>query len=328
MTLFREIDFVLIRLIHALKLSAIALGVLALSGCDLPYLADTGAMTGDASGAVDGDLVVAQSAESLALTNYYARVEAGLLAQGLLRTDGGGPDAPYTSRNLTENFIRIALFEEYTTSNGQIVARQTAIRLHRWETPVRMKIEFGASVPMNQRINDTTRIVNYADRLSRITGLQIRQTGGEANYHVFVVNEDERRALGPRIRQIMPGISDAAVRAVVNMPRSTFCLVFAGGTRGDGAHVQAVAVIRGEHPDLMRMSCIHEELAQGLGLPNDSPSARPSIFNDDEEFAFLTGHDEMLLRILYDDRIRVGMTSGEARPQAEVIAAELIGGGS
>ena len=26
-----------------------------------------------------------------------------------------------------------------------------------------------------------------------------------------------------------------------------------------------------------------------MGLPNDSPDARPSIFNDDEEFALLTG---------------------------------------
>jgi hypothetical protein len=44
-------------------------------------------------------------------------------------------------------------------------------------------------------------------------------------------------------------------------------------------------VIRAEHPDLLRLSCLHEEIAQGLGLPNDSPRARPSIFNDDEEFA-------------------------------------------
>ena len=48
----------------------------------------------------------------------------------------------------------------------------------------------------------------------------------------------------------------------------------------------AVAIVRGEHPDLMRLSCIHEELAQGLGLANDSPYARPSVFNDDEEFGF------------------------------------------
>jgi hypothetical protein len=93
-------------------------------------------------------------------------------------------------------------------------------------------------------------------------------------------------------------------------------------------YTQAVAVVRAEHPDLLRLSCIHEELAQGLGLANDSPSARPSIFNDDEEFALLTPQDELMLRILYDRRLKPGMTADEARPIVERIAAELMAGGS
>ena len=63
-----------------------------------------------------------------------------------------------------------------------------------------------------------------------------------------------------------------------------------------------------------------------MGLPNDSPTARPSIFNDDGEFGLLTTHDEMLLRILYDTRLTPGMTESEARPIIETIAAELMGG--
>jgi hypothetical protein len=71
---------------------------------------------------------------------------------------------------------------------------------------------------------------------------------------------------------------------------------------------------------------VHEEIAQGLGLPNDSPAARPSIFNDDEEFALLTRHDELLLRILYDERLSPGMEPDEARPIVRRIAEELVGG--
>ena len=95
-----------------------------------------------------------------------------------------------------------------------------------------------------------------------------------------------------------------------------------------GGYVQAVAVVRAELPDALRLSCYHEELAQGLGLANDSPRARPSIFNDDEEFAWLTKMDEKLLRILYDPRLRPGMTEAEAGPLVETIAAELMGGPS
>ena len=87
-------------------------------------------------------------------------------------------------------------------------------------------------------------------------------------------------------------------------------------------------MVRAEHPDLLRLSCLHEEIAQGLGLANDSPRARPSIFNDDEEFALLTRQDELMLRMLYNPAFRPGMTEAEARPIAEALASELLGGES
>ena len=46
--------------------------------------------------------------------------------------------------------------------------------------------------------------------------------------------------------------------------------------------------------------------------------------NDDEEFAYLTRHDELLLKILYDSRLRPGMTEAEARPIVLQIARELL----
>ena len=65
-----------------------------------------------------------------------------------------------------------------------------------------------------------------------------------------------------------------------------------------------------------------------MGLANDSPQARPSIFNDDEEFGLLTSHDELLLRMLYDPRFEAGMSAAEAAPIAREIATELLGGES
>ena len=50
-----------------------------------------------------------------------ALVQVALLSQGLLRTDGGGPDTPYTDRMLTENFLRIAMFDEYQRSATTMV---------------------------------------------------------------------------------------------------------------------------------------------------------------------------------------------------------------
>lgn len=269
-----------------------------------------------------------QSAESLRLKTYYAKLQQDLLSQGLLRTDGGGIDTPFTKRDVVENFVRVALFDEYVTSGGRLVAKQSASALRRWDEPVRFGIRFGDTVPEAQRAIDRATISQYVNRLGRITRHPISMTAPErANFTVLVLNEDERRGIGPTLRALVPGIDEGSVRIVQNIPRSTLCLVLAfSDDQSDYAYSQAVAIVRAEHSDLMRKSCVHEELAQGLGLANDSPRARPSVFNDDEEFAFLTRHDELLLRMLYDPRFKTGMRADVARPLAEVIAAEMMGG--
>ncbi len=268
------------------------------------------------------------SAQSLALREHYRRVERDLRAQGLLRTDGGGRDAPFTASMLAENFVRIALFDEYVNVGGRLVARTSESRLRRWERPIRMNVVFGESVPEERRAKDRRDIASYTQRLARLTGVPIRQTAEDANFLVLILNEDERRASAQTLRDFVPGISEAALSTITAMPKSTFCLVFAFSEDRTDSYTRAVAVIRDEHPAALRLSCIHEEIAQSMGLANDSPTARPSIFNDDEEFALLTRQDELMLRILYDRRLKPGMTASQARPIVTQIANELVGGES
>ena len=269
-----------------------------------------------------------RSAASRALSQHYARLQSDLVTQGLLRGDGGGPDTPFTDTMLARNFVRIALYDEYVADGPNLRAEATMSRLRRWETPIRMDVQFGDSVPAKQRVRDRNAVAAYGARLSRLTGVPISQTAGEGNFSVLVLNEDDRIGFEDRLRRMVPGIAESSVRAFLYPPRSTLCLVIAFSGDGGNTYSRAVALIRGEHPDLLRLACIHEELAQGMGLANDSPQARPSIFNDDEEFGLLTRHDELLLRMLYDPRLRPGMSAVEAAPIAREIAAELVGGNS
>lgn len=259
---------------------------------------------------------------------HYARVQAQLLSQGLLRTDSGGPDTPFTDRMLAENFIRIALYDEYTRTASGPVQRMTESRLRRWEAPVRVALRFGPSIAPDRRAADTARVASFLQRLSRISGHPIALNDSNPNFFIHMVTEDERRTLGPQIRAALPGLSPSEVNAITDMPRSTYCLVYAMSAPDGATYTRAFAVIRAEHPDLLRLSCLHEEITQGLGLANDSPTARPSIFNDDEEFALLTRQDELMLRMLYDPALRPGMTEAEARPIVESLATRLLGGQS
>ena len=268
-----------------------------------------------------------QTAKSAAVQAYFAQVQQALLTQGMLRTDGGS-EIEFTDRILAENFMRIALFDEYRRGSGGFVRQETESDLRRWEVPVRIGIRFGASVPPDRQATDRARIASFAARLSSVTGHPISVDERAPNFFIHIVSEDEREALGPVVRATLPGLGLAEVAGITAMPKTTYCLVYALAGSTSGAYTRAFAVIRAEHPDLLRLSCLHEELTQGLGLPNDSPRARPSIFNDDEEFALLTDHDELLLRILYSPELRTGMTAEEARPIVFSLARRLTGGES
>lgn len=298
--------------------------VAALAACDPAARAP-----GAASGPGTPKPVAAQpSAETLAARDYYGRVEANYLAQDLLRIDGGETDAPFGPDDLAENFMRIAFYDEFTEEGGRLVAQSRENRLHRWDTPLRLNVEFGASVPLDQRKTDRAAITSYLERLSRLTGIPMRVTAWRPNHTVMILNTDERGAVAPRIAELAPGTSEAALRSVTAMAPETYCTVFAFTSGTSATYSNALTVIRGELPERLRLSCIHEELAQSLGLVADYPRARPSIFNDNEEFATLTRQDELMLKMLYDRRLKPGMTLAEARPIVEIIATELMPGES
>jgi len=256
------------------------------------------------------------SGESIALRQYYQRVLNDQLTRGLLRTDGGGSDTPYSADTLVRNFERIAFFNEY---------EQGRVNLRRWAEPVRIEARFGASVPSDIRARDEAALRAYAARLGRVTGHPVRMGGGAPNFHVFFVSEDDRAQAVQEIKALEPGIDSATLRLLDELPPQIFCLVVAFNPVGrKSTYTRAVAIIRTEQPDLMRLSCIHEEVAQGLGLANDTFEARPSIFNDDDEFALLTSHDEKLLRLLYHPRLKINMTARDALPIVRQIADELV----
>jgi len=270
------------------------------------------------------------SATSTQLARYYTRVEQDLLVRGLLRTDGGGPDTQFTDTMLARNFEQIALADEYERGAGLTPSRGGGtMAIKKWTKPVRMVAEFGDSVPDTQRITDRNDLGAYVRKLARVTGHPITLTDENPNFHVLFYGADEANRIAPRIKQIVPNVNATALAIFDDLPREIHCIVVAfSDTPGGYDYGKVIAVIRAEHPDLMRRSCIHEEVAQGMGLVNDDPRARPSIFNDDDEFALLTRHDEMLLEILYDPRLRPGMGPAEVMPIVRARAAGLVGGGS
>ncbi|NNE86819.1 MAG: DUF2927 domain-containing protein [Silicimonas sp.] len=270
----------------------------------------------------------APSAESLELADYYEGVEQRQRTLGLLRTDGGGIDTPINSARLERTFTQIAFAREFTDVGAALVRRESDSMLHRWEEPVRIATVFGAQVPDMQRADDRASVQRFAARLARVTGHPIAYVERAANFHVLILTEEERRVSGPTLRRFIPGIRQQEIDVIQDLNRASYCVVVASDPADDGRLTRAVAIIRAELPPLLRLSCVHEEIAQGLGLANDSAEARPSIFNDDDEFGRLTTLDELMLKMLYDPRLRPGMDAATAAPTVAILAGEAFGGPS
>lgn len=273
---------------------------------------------------------LSQDALSSELADYYTRIQSERLANRLMRTDSGAAEGPVSASRLAETYVQVALREEHARGPLGFAGGADSV-LRRWQAPVVYTMEFGPSVGREHRLQDHAQVVQLARRLAEASGhsISVAPLGSTlGNFHVLVLSESERRAAGPRLRALVPGIDDGAVSLITEMPRETFCLAMAFSRDGSAVYSEAVAIVRAEHPDLTRLACYHEELTQGLGLASDSSRARPSIFNDDQEFALLTDQDLLMLKLHYDARLRPGMNSAQANRLIFSIASELAAGES
>lgn len=94
-----------------------------------------------------------------------------------------------------------------------------------------------------------------------------------------------------------------------------------------GFVIRRVQVYITPYPDELRRHCIAEELTQSLGLADDSPVLRDSIFNDASSRQRLAPWDGLMVRILYDPRLKPGIHKVEAMPIVRRIVAEHLGRG-
>ncbi|MDO5658398.1 MAG: DUF2927 domain-containing protein [Paracoccus sp. (in: a-proteobacteria)] len=267
---------------------------------------------------------LAQNPASQALSSYYRTVQGELLSRNLLRPADAADISALDAATLARNFVDIALYDEYYREGDRLIPGPVPAPLRRWNDPVRVQIVFGESVAPAARTRDRAAIARQSAALGAISGHSVAVVPSGGNFIVMVLSEAERRALSPTA---YPGLADlppADLASMRNMPRDNYCAVFAYSLEGQPGYVQAVALIRSELPSRLRQSCIHEELAQGMGLANDSPRANPSIFNDNMTYGEMTPHDALLLKLLYDPRLRPGMTEAEATPIIRRIAGELV----
>lgn len=201
----------------------------------------------------------------------------------------------FTDKEIADGFFKIAFGAEF-----QVAGRVDRIR--KYDAPVRVFIDSRAKPDRRRQVAQV-----IADIGAHIDHLDIATTedADAANMSVSLVRD---RDLASTIRTLY-GRERARQIERSLQPQ---CL---SGFRKDEQYriVHSDVILVVDAGEFIFFDCVYEEVLQALGPINDDPSVPWTMFNDDVQMGFFGTYDQYLLNILYDPRVRPGMTRDEVR---------------
>ncbi len=153
------------------------------------------------------------------------------------------------------------------------------------------------------------RFIHEVDQKVRGLELQVTRHPEKANFEVYVVDRDQYSEIVQK---------DIYKDQHADVPGR--CLVrVVSGRRGIK---RSAAVIVSDEGEFLFRRCLVEEILQGLGPMNDNSRLTHSVFNDHSRHSRFTVFDQILLNMLYDPRIKPGMSKKQAQPLLSNVARE------
>jgi hypothetical protein len=201
----------------------------------------------------------------------------------------------FTDAQIAEGFFKIAFGAELSVA-GRVD------RIRKYDKAVRVYVDSRARPDRRRQVGEAV-----ADIGRRIEHLDIAVTDDRhaANIAVTLVRD---RDLAPTIRAFYG--RDRARQ----IERSLEPQCLSGFSKDEQfriIHSDVIIVV--DAGDFIFYDCVYEELLQALGPINDDSTVPWSMFNDDVQMGFFDVYDQYLLNVLYDPRIRPGMTRDEVR---------------
>lgn len=209
----------------------------------------------------------------------------------------------FTDNQIIDGFMKTAFGAEYHLA-GRID------RIRKYHVPVRVFVEGAVRADRKAQL-----IKVVADIGQRVQNLDIAmsETREDANTVITLVRE---RDLQKTIIAFYG--EDRAKEIRSNLDPQ--CL--SGFRKNDAYEIQRSDVILTvDNGDFVFLDCAYEELLQSLGPINDTDSVPWTMFNDDVSMGFFDIYNQYILNILYDSRIKAGMTVQEVR---DLLPAVLI----
>jgi hypothetical protein len=211
----------------------------------------------------------------------------------------------FTDEQIAEGFMKI-------TFGAEMRAEPRADRIRKFDVPVRLFVDSQAEPDRRSQIVDIV-----ADIGKRIRNLDIAITPSRAEANVVVTLVHDRD-LDSKIRSVYGRERARKIQHSLE-PQ---CL--AGITHDERYRIQHSEVLLVvDAGDFVFYDCAYEEILQALGPINDDNSVPWTMFNDDVSMGFFDVYDQILLNLLYDPRLRPGMTQREIRDLLPKILPEV-----
>jgi len=202
----------------------------------------------------------------------------------------------FTNAEIADGFFKIAFGAEFG------VARKSD-RVRKFDGPVRVFLDNRANA--NRRA-DLAGVI--ADIRSHVRNLDIAMTEDRAAANVVVTLVRDRSEL----RRTMRAFYGKERANEIDRRLTPQCL---SGFSEDTEHRirRSEVLLTADGDDFGFFDCAYEELLQALGPINDDRSVPWTMFNDDVQMGFFDVYDQYILNILYDPRVRIGMTREEVK---------------
>jgi hypothetical protein len=228
-------------------------------------------------------------------------VMATLAGAGCLSARAENPDiasrraaerTDFSNDEIREGFFKIAF-------GAELQLDKPAGRVRKFDEPVRIFVETASA----DRRDELAKVV--ADIRARVNHLDIDITNDRSAAN-FVVRLVPERKLKTTIRALYGNDKAKRIQKALNPE----CL--SGIGKDERFRIRrAEAILPIDAGDFTFYDCAYEEMLQALGAINDDASVPWTMFNDDVQMGFFDVYDQYLLNILYDPRIRPGMTKDE-----------------
>ena len=201
----------------------------------------------------------------------------------------------FTDSQITNGFFKVAFGAEYS------VAGRTD-RIRKYDGPVLIYVDSRAKPDRRTQVAAVV-----ADIRARVDHLDIALADSRDSANVIVTLVRDRDLL-PTIRKFF---GRAKARRIQHSLEPQ-CL--SGFSKDDAYRItHSEVIVVADAGDFIFYDCIYEEMLQALGPINDTAAIPWTMFNDDVQKGFFDVYDQYLLNILYDPRIRPGMTRAEVR---------------